>query len=350
MTRVNSETLQDMTANPKAIVPNDDTLRYYFYFMQERMNVFWRKVEGTVNEHWTNDPILRTYKFTNVYRATDRVSQYLIRRVIYDRSGDFSAEDALLRILVFKIFNKIETWEYLEKVLPEPITVRSFDAHKISLLLSRRQRQVPIFNNAYMMTGSHRLYDNLPSKHEKWLTMVRKEFIEAHLFEQILEADRLEMIYDLLRNRSFLGEFLAYQYAIDFNYSPYLNFSEDSFVKAGIGAIRGIRKCFRSYGDRYEDVIVYVHEHMDQLREKYGYTDFRPLPGHEPTLIDLQNCFFFFYKYLRAKMPDLKVGNIRIKQKYRESEEPIRFCFPPKWGIPITELCTRPNTKELTLF
>ena len=27
----------------------------------------------------------------------------------------FSPEDMLLRILVFKIFNKIETWEYIEQ-------------------------------------------------------------------------------------------------------------------------------------------------------------------------------------------------------------------------------------------
>ena len=30
----------------KEVTPNDETLRYYFYFVQERMNMFWRKVEG----------------------------------------------------------------------------------------------------------------------------------------------------------------------------------------------------------------------------------------------------------------------------------------------------------------
>ena len=48
---------------------------------------------------------------TNVYRATDRVSQYLIRNVIYKNIKRYKPEDILLRILVFKIFNKIETWE-----------------------------------------------------------------------------------------------------------------------------------------------------------------------------------------------------------------------------------------------
>lgn len=27
----------------KEVTPNDETLRYYFYFVQERMNMFWRR-------------------------------------------------------------------------------------------------------------------------------------------------------------------------------------------------------------------------------------------------------------------------------------------------------------------
>lgn len=332
------------------VIPNDDILRYYFYFMQERMNMFWRKVDGTHHTKWSDDPILRTYKFTNVYRATDRVSQYLIKNVIYRDIDIFKPEDVLLRILVFKIFNKIETWEYLEHTLYQPLTIETFEPHVLSVLLSKRQQYAPIFNNAYMMTGSHKDYDYLPTKHEKWLTMVKKEFIDANLFHAIMDASSMEAVYDILRERSFLGGFLAYQYTIDFNYSPYLNFSENSFVKAGIGAIRGIKKCFFEYGSCYEDAIRYIYENIDSLRTRYGYSDFRSLPGHEPTLIDLQNCFCETDKYLRARMPELVVDNVRIKQKYKESSKPIEFFFPEKWNVKLDKLCTKPNTKELMLF
>ena len=332
------------------IIPNDKILQYYFYFMQERMNMFWRKIDGNKYNEWSKDPILRTFKFTNVYRATDRVSQYLIKDVIYKDIEKFSPKDVLLRIIIFKIFNKIETWEYLNENLNEYLKVETFNPHKISLLLSKRQTCSPIFSNAYMMTGSHRDYDHLPSKHEKWLTMVKKEMIDGGAFDDILNAKFMEDIYDRLLECSFLGGFLAYQYTIDFNYSPYLNFSEDSFVKAGIGAIRGIKKCFESYGSCYEDAIYYVKEHFKELQMKYGYCDFRPLPGREPTLIDLQNCFCETDKYLRAKMPEIKVGNVRIKQKYKESPQKIQFYFPPKWGINTDKLCTKPNILELMLF
>ena len=195
------------------IIPNDDVLKYYFYFMQERMNMFWRKVDGKRHKEWTEDVILKTYKFTNVYRASDRVSQYLIKNVIYKDINLYSPKDILLRIIVFKIFNKIETWEYLLQN-HQSITIELFDPHKISLLLSKHQLDFPIFSNAYMMTGSHRDYDYLPTKHEKWLTMVKNEMIDGGAFDDILNADSLEMVYNRLLTCSFLGGFLAYQYTL----------------------------------------------------------------------------------------------------------------------------------------
>ncbi|WP_315263723.1 nucleotide kinase domain-containing protein [Tannerella forsythia] len=332
-----------MMVNHKQIIPNDDILRYYFYFMQERMSIFWRKYEG--HEPLTEDPILKKYRFTNVYRACDRVSQYLIRDVISKDIEDYTPQDMLLRILVYKIFNKIETWEYVEQVYGK-IRINHFDVTEISNLLSERRRCFPIFNNAYMMTGTHKKYNYLPSKHEKWLSMVKEEFLGNGVVESILNVNSLEGVYRTLRKCSFLGDFFAYQFAIDFNYSPYLNYSENSFVKAGIGAIRGIKKCFVSYGDSFEDAIHYVHDNIDVLRARYGYTDFRPLPGHEPTLLDLQNCFCETDKYLREKVPTLQVGNIRIKQKYNASRTRILFSFPEKWGVEINQECTQKNLME----
>ena len=67
---------------------------------------------------WTNDAILLKHKFTNVYRASDRVSQYLIRNVIYsDDSDSFFSRRYVFRIILFKIFNKIETWESFQNAL-----------------------------------------------------------------------------------------------------------------------------------------------------------------------------------------------------------------------------------------
>lgn len=83
----------------------------YWHFAAERQEIFERR-RKRLPPPWTDDPVLLTNKFTNVYRASDRISQYLIRNVIYTPTL-FDADDIVFRILLFKIFNKIETWELL---------------------------------------------------------------------------------------------------------------------------------------------------------------------------------------------------------------------------------------------
>jgi hypothetical protein len=240
----------------------EDIFQYYFYFIQERMNIFWNKLND-IAPPWSKDEIFQNYKFTNVYRASDRVSQYLIKKVIYNDEDNFTEEDILLRILVFKIFNKIETWEFLENNIGK-LKYDNFNLAEINNLLTARRANTPIFNNAYMMSGTHSLYNNLDFKHEKWLQMVKNEMIENGIIKKIIKAKSLKEVYDLLRGCSFIGDFLAYQYAIDFNYSTVINFSEDSFVKAGIGSIRGIKKCFEPLGkNTFEEAIIFTQEYFE---------------------------------------------------------------------------------------
>lgn len=72
----------------------------YWRFAAERQEVFFRRLSGSAPP-WTEDPVLRAFRFTNVYRAADRVSQYLIRRVIYEgpQGGGGLLQDAPLQAL-----------------------------------------------------------------------------------------------------------------------------------------------------------------------------------------------------------------------------------------------------------
>src|SRR6266404_9162526 len=82
----------------------------YWRFAAERQRVFHLRAAGAPPP-WTADPVLSRHKFTNVYRAADRVSQYLIRDVIY--AGPEDLDEVVFRVLLFKVFNRIETWELL---------------------------------------------------------------------------------------------------------------------------------------------------------------------------------------------------------------------------------------------
>jgi hypothetical protein len=88
----------------------------YWRFAAERQNFFFRRASGEARP-WTANAVLTTYKFTNAYRASDRASQYLIRHVIYRADLPKSPREVIFRILLFKLFNKIETWQLLSGFL-----------------------------------------------------------------------------------------------------------------------------------------------------------------------------------------------------------------------------------------
>ncbi len=100
---------------------------------------------------WTQDPVIRAHKFTNAYRASDRVSQYLIRNVIYRPDLPADADEVVFRILLFKLFNKIETWELLQEVLG-PLTYGRYSFKRYDKVLDRAMtRGETIYSAAYIM-------------------------------------------------------------------------------------------------------------------------------------------------------------------------------------------------------
>ncbi len=91
---------------------NDKAYSLFFQTMYERQMI-WKKrfIDGRPGP-WTEDPILRDYKFTNVYRGLDRHSQYSLRHIIMSNRAKGTVE-LLWKTLVFRIFNRPETFEAL---------------------------------------------------------------------------------------------------------------------------------------------------------------------------------------------------------------------------------------------
>ena len=108
----------------------------YWRFAAERQAIYFRRLVDPVGP-WTDDPILNEYRFTNVYRAADRVSQYLIRNIQYHSDRSATPEEVFFRTILFKMFNRIDTWEDLERHLG-PISWQSTPLGRISEVLDRR--------------------------------------------------------------------------------------------------------------------------------------------------------------------------------------------------------------------
>jgi len=311
-----------------------DVYDTYWRFAAERQAVFFRRFEG-FTPPWTGDQILSRHKFTNAYRASDRVSQYLIRHVIYgERYHDcVSEEEVFFRIILFKLFNRISTWQLLEKELGS-VTFRSYKFPAFDEILSRALQQgIRIYSAAYIMPAAPRPAGER-RKHRTHLWLLEKmmgDLVPA----QVANCRTMQEAFDLLRSYQSVGDFLAYQFITDINYSELTNFSEADFVVPGPGARDGIRKCFLSLGGLNEvEIIKYVADHQEQEFERLGIS-FRSLWGRRLQLVDCQSLFCEVDKYARMAHPGVMglSGRTRIKQLYSVSEAPLDYWYPPKWGL-----------------
>ena len=122
----------------------------YWIFSEQRHRAYMSRISGQP-QPWSTDDIITRYRFTNVYRASDRVSQYLIKHVQYAHEATDDPVDVIFRTLLFKIFNNISTWETLSRELGI-INYARFDFEKADQILSRKiDSGATIYSAAYIM-------------------------------------------------------------------------------------------------------------------------------------------------------------------------------------------------------
>ncbi len=304
----------------------------YWRFAAERQNIFFRRMSGE-SRPWTDDTVLTTYKFTNAYRASDRVSQYLIRHVIYRADLPSAPHEIFFRILLFKLFNKIETWELLERSFGQ-ITFEDYRFAHYDEALKRAMRDgCRIYSAAYIMPPGSRAFGK-SAKHQNNLLLLER-MMEDRLPAKLTQTPTMQEGFEKLLAYPTIGDFLAYQFITDINYSEITDFSEMDFVVPGPGARDGLRKCFVDSGGLNEpELIRFMADLQEQEFERLGL-DFQSLWGRRLQLIDCQNLFCEVDKYARVAHPQIagRTGRSRIKQKFEPNQTPIELFYPPKWKL-----------------
>lgn len=304
----------------------------YWRFAVERQKVFFQRLDGRPGP-WTEDPVISIHKFTNAYRASDRVSQYLIRHVIYRDDLPQSPSEVFFRTLLFKLFNKIETWQLLEHSFGA-ITFKDYKfEHYDKVLTQAMAAGGRIYSAAYIMPPGGSAFGH-KSKHQNHLRLLERMMADE-LAGQLGAVKRMQAAFELLRGYPTIGDFLAYQFVTDVNYSEVTDFTEMDFVIPGPGAKDGLRKCFsHSAGLNEAELIRLMADNQEQEFERLGI-DFNDLWGRRLQLIDCQNLFCEVDKYSRVAHPDIVgiSGRTRIKQKFTPTGPLELPWYPPKWGI-----------------
>jgi alpha-glutamyl/putrescinyl thymine pyrophosphorylase clade 1 len=314
----------------RAPIPRGGIYDLYWYFASERQAAFERRLLGLLGP-WSDDPILQTFKFCNVYRATDRVSQYLIRDVCY-REEACSPVDRLFQIVAFRTFSKIRTWEAVLTFLGRAPTLDDLaDGSFRRALAHARELNGGLYTGAFILCATDAYGQGL--KHLNHVELFRDMFLHRRLGETLLACESLQEIYEALHVFPLMGDFMSYQTAIDLNYSALVNFSENDFTCAGPGALRGIKKVFASSnGLRPAEVIAWMVKNQEREFARLNLP-FNGLWGRPLQAIDCQGLFCEVDKYCRQAAPDLASARKRIKARFLPQERLPTVFLPPKWGL-----------------
>lgn len=314
-------------------VPRPGVYELYWTFASRRQAAFEARLAGQ-SWPWSDDPILQTFKFCNVYRAADRVSQFMIRDVAYGADPETTPRDRIFQITAFRTFSKIATWTALVAELggaPRIHHLRSGDFERA--LDAVRARSGGLYTGAFILCANKAFgYDE---KHRNHAALFNHMFLENACAERVLQAPSLRDVVELLQRFPLIGPFMAYQIAIDINYSDLIDFSENDYTQAGPGALRGLKKAFAHPGDYSPaDIILWMVDRQADEFSRLGLP-FRGLFGRPLHAIDCQGLFCELDKYCREAVPELTSARSRIKAKYSGSDAGIALFFPPKWALDV---------------
>jgi hypothetical protein len=306
---------------------NSKVFRAYWKFAAERQAIFERRLAGEPAP-WSKDPILSTYRFCNAFRAADRVSQELIVAAYADPS--LTPADVFLRTVLFRLFSRPSTWTLIEDEVGL-LTTETFDPRRLGNRLDgARAAGVTLYTGAFILCAQSAY--GYRQKHRNHLALV-EAMLSSELPARVQDAGGLEEVYELLLSWPLIGPFMAYQLAIDLNYTTLIDFDEDEFTVPGPGAARGLRKVFADLGGLSEaEAIHWLVGYQARCETELEIAPPR-LFGRALHAIDAQNLLCEVDKYARVAFPELRSNRTRIKQRFQPDPDPLPFAFPPKWGL-----------------
>lgn len=326
------KSVASFNVGPVRPTPRPRIYDLYWQFASRRQAVFEKRRSGAPGP-WTDDEILQVYKFCNVYRAADRVSQYLIRHVAYT-DETVGPADRLFQIIAFRTFSSIDTWEGVKEVLGHSPNladlasgafVRSLDVVK--------RRNGGLYTGAFILCANKAFGHD--EKHHNHIALFKHMFLGHEFARHALGVNSLEAIVKYIESFPLMGPFMAYQIAIDLNYSELFDFGENDYTQAGPGAVRGLKKAFVDLGDfSPADTIRWMVDRQDAEFARLGLS-FSGLFGRPLHAIDCQGLFCELDKYCREAAPQLLSNRSRIKRRFSPSRDLFALFFPPKWGLNV---------------
>lgn len=266
-------------------------------FVQERERIRVARSVGAPAP-WTEDPILRQFRFTNVRRRDDRVSLWL-RQHVY--STDIFTTPTLAAVQVAALCRWVN-WPPTISALQAAglLAPAQLDLRAVGRLIEKRGRDGKAWTGAYMVRAT-------PDGGAKG-RFVAEQVVGRALrrawpeLQFMLQTGMRRPVWRVLTECLHWGSFMAGQVVDDLTWTPLLREPRDdkTWAPQGPGSLRGLNRVLaRPLGATHEE-----HEwceHLAQLRgmvvDRLGWERYGDL-----TLMDTQNQLCEFDKYERVRL------------------------------------------------
>lgn len=264
----------------------------FVYWIKERHAILERRVAG-LQKPWTDDTILQSYRFCNVRREDDTVTQWI--RVNW-REPHADDPNLWFALVLARLIN----WPETLAEIGYPVGAKVWQKQWFLNVMKSRQREgKKIFTGAYMIhadakhggTKAEYLAEAVLSpmwEHREWLCNMRHTtLVEAFM---------------ALRQYRDMGEFMAGQVIADLKYVPPMTLAHDwwTWATPGPGSRRGLnRLCNRALNAKWTPGSEW--DWHEELRERINLV--------APQIVssvgrlhaqDYQNCLCEYDKYCRV--------------------------------------------------
>jgi hypothetical protein len=311
----------------KVTIPVDDEeweldAEPFFYWINERHKIYLRRKSGNSGP-WTDDPILRDYRFCNVFRELDTVTIWIEENI---RKPYAKHHNLWFLLAMARNTNWPGTLRQLlrETALPDEF---DYDQWK-SIYTGRQANGLKTFGNAYLITNGGK-------------SMPKEDFVFTHVLKPIWDATRagesrdfdelfdpavnggtqysLEQVWKWFRNYNGFGPFIAYEVVTDLRWTRYLRNAPDimTWANAGPGALRGLNRLAGRIADaplRQQTALALMRGLLAVANDVGS-----PLGNHIPGSLemrDIEHSLCETDKYLRAKTGE---GRPKVTYDWRKA-------------------------------
>ncbi|KAH8830498.1 hypothetical protein DL96DRAFT_1813537 [Flagelloscypha sp. PMI_526] len=232
----------------------------FIEWVHDRHAIWEARNKGLPHEKWTDNQFLPGWKWCNVYRFLDAQCQFLIR-VVIGKAPKNNPEEMLFRVLFHSLFNRQSTWNRLQSRLHDGFCWRRFNAERWLIILNDLNDEERLHTDAYITPApppgyhtrvEYEIHELLPKMMKALPSIIERAQYAADILCHLLEYPTI-------------GDFMAVQIFLNLSYSDLFSFNPNDVILAGVGAERGLNRCF---GNSIKNARIAVPE-MDRHLIRY---------------------------------------------------------------------------------